>query len=265
MKISFVKYQGTGNDFVMLDNRTGKFSSLDKSQVAFLCDRKFGIGADGLILLEESPGLDFGMKYFNSDGNISSMCGNGGRCITAFADSLSIIAGSARFNAIDGLHEATIKTGSSIVVKLKMGDVEGCEIIGEDIFLNTGSPHYIKFVKDVIDVDVLSEGRKVRYNERFRKDGTNVNFVQLDGGKLIVRSYERGVEDETLSCGTGVTASVLASVVKGIISENAGVCEVKSMGGILKVYFEGAGNGFKNVWLEGEAKFVYTGEIDLLS
>ncbi len=263
MKIAFSKYQGTGNDFVLLDNRDGKYSSLKTSEVEFLCDRRFGIGADGLILLEKKSGYDFSMKYYNSDGNESSMCGNGGRCITAFANTLQLINGEAKFTAIDGEHEAIIKDKQSMIVKLKMGDVKGFEMIGDDIFLNTGSPHYVKFVNDTMKVDVVAEGKKIRYNERFKQEGTNVNFVQSTSSGLNVRSYERGVEDETLSCGTGVTASVLASVLKGVVKEDSKVCDVKSMGGMLKVYFEKEGNGFKDVWLEGEAKFVYSGEIEI--
>ncbi len=263
MKIAFSKYQGTGNDFILLDNRDERYSVLKASDVEFLCNRRFGIGADGLILLEKKSGYDFEMKYFNNDGNVSSMCGNGGRCITAFANSLQLINSDAKFTAIDGEHQSLIEDNKSMIVKLKMGDVKGCEMVGEDVFLNTGSPHYVKFVKDVMNVDVVTEGRKIRYNDRFSQEGTNVNFVAPVASGLSVRSYERGVEDETLSCGTGVTASVLASVIKGKVNEAAGVCEVKSMGGMLNVYFEKAGDGFKNVWLEGEAKFVYSGEIEI--
>ncbi|MEO8086073.1 MAG: diaminopimelate epimerase [Bacteroidota bacterium] len=263
MIINFSKYQGTGNDFIMLDNRNGNYSNLTNSQVEFLCDRKFGIGADGLILLEEKADFDFNMIYYNSDGNVSSMCGNGGRCITSYANSLQVINGKATFNAIDGSHESLIVSDQPMVVKLKMGDVNAIEQIGEDLFLNTGSPHYVRMVEDVMKVDVVEEARKIRNNQRFKSEGTNVNFVQLNASGLAVRSYERGVEDETLSCGTGITASVLASVMKGKIKDDAEFCEVKSLGGMLKVYFEKAGNGFKNVWLEGEAKFVYSGEIEL--
>jgi len=263
MKVAFAKYQGTGNDFVLIDNRNGNYDGLNAGQVNFLCDRKFGIGADGLILLEKNSGYDFNMRYFNSDGNISSMCGNGGRCITAFANSLSLINGEAMFTAIDGEHKAIIRHKEPMIVKLKMGDVNGYELIGSDIFLDTGSPHYVRFINDVMKIDVVAEGRKIRYSDRFKVEGTNVNFVEATQSGLNVRSYERGVEDETLSCGTGVTASVLASAVKGIINGAAGDCVVKSMGGLLNVHFEKSGKGFKNVWLEGEAKFVYSGEIEI--
>lgn len=263
MKLKFSKYQGTGNDFVLIDNRDGNYSAITNSQVAFLCKRRFGIGADGLILLEGKPGYDFSMKYYNSDGNVSSMCGNGGRCITAFAHAIKLIDRAAKFTAVDGQHESVIQDKKRMIVKLKMSDVHGCELVGDDVFLNTGSPHYVRFVNDVMTTDIVTDGRKIRYNERFRHEGTNVNFVQTTSTGLNVRSYERGVEDETLSCGTGVTASVLASVIKGFIRPDAGYCDVKSMGGMLKVYFEKAGDGFKNVWLEGAATYVYSGEIEI--
>lgn len=263
MNISFYKYEGTGNDFILLDNRDEKYSGLKNSQVEFLCNRNFGIGADGLILLENKNDYDFKMVYFNSDGNISSMCGNGGRCITAFANSLNLINGKAKFAAADGAHNSEIISKSPIIVKLKMADVNHHELIGSDIFLNTGSPHYVRFVDDVLRMDIVSEARKIRYNDRFKSEGTNVNFVQQSSEGLIVRSYERGVENETLSCGTGVTASVLASVIKGIAKKDASSLQVKSMGGMLVVHFNTTSTGFENVWLEGEATFVFKGEIEI--
>jgi diaminopimelate epimerase len=263
MKISFHKYHGTGNDFIMLDNRDGKYSALTEKQVEFLCDRRFGIGADGLILLENDADSDFKMVYYNSDGRISSMCGNGGRCIAAYAKSLSIIKDSTKFLAIDGMHEAIIKSDNPVVAKLKMKDVEEVERIGEDMFLNTGSPHYVRFVRNAITTDVVGEGRNIRNSERYKSEGTNVNFVEPLSDKLVVRSYERGVEDETLSCGTGIVASALASVSKGFIKADKGICNIKAMGGTLKVHYEKSGSGFKNIWLEGEATYVYKGEIEI--
>lgn len=263
MKISFLKYQGTGNDFILLDNRDGKYSGLKNSQIEFLCNRNFGIGADGLILLENRSGYDFKMVYYNSDGNISSMCGNGGRCITAFAHELKIIDKVAKFAAADGDHESLILSLSPVIVRLKMSDVKSIERIEKDIYLNTGSPHYVTFVNDLEKIDLLPEARKIRYNDRFKSDGTNVNFVQPIAGGLAVRSYERGVENETLSCGTGVTAAVLASAFSGIADKNISSVQVKSMGGMLKVHFKSTPDGFENVWLEGEAKFVFKGEIEI--
>jgi len=262
MIVHFSKYQGTGNDFVILDNRKKQYSSLNSLQIEFLCDRHFGIGADGLILLEPSAGKDFYMKYYNSDGNESSMCGNGGRCITAFANELNLIKDKANFKAIDGAHEAIITTHSPLAVKLKMSDVDEPELIAGDVFLNTGSPHYVRFVDNVSDLEIIYEAQKIRYNDRFRKEGTNVNFVQPLENILIVRSYERGVEDETYSCGTGVVGSVLASVAKEIVPAS-GKQTVHTKGGVLRVYYERDGNGFKNVWLEGEATFVFKGEIEI--
>ena len=263
MKISFFKYEGTGNDFILLDNRDEKYSALNRSQVEFLCNRNFGIGADGLILLEKKAPYDFNMVYYNSDGNISSMCGTGGRCITAFANALKLVNGEARFLTADGTHESVILSPSPVIVKLKMSDVNAFEKVGNDVYLNTGSPHYVTFVEDVSKTDVISEARKIRYSDRFKSEGTNVNFVQQSSGGLIVRSYERGVENETLSCGTGVTASVLASVINQKVNRDAMKVEVRSMGGPLSVHFTSTPAGFENVWLEGEAKFVFKGEIEI--
>jgi len=263
MIISFFKYEGTGNDFILLDNRDEKYSMLKNSQVEFLCNRNFGIGADGLILLEKNNPYDFKMVYFNSDGNISSMCGNGGRCITAFAHGLNLIKGEARFSAADGEHQSIIRSLSPVIVSLKMTDVNSYEQIGDDIFVNTGSPHYVSFVSDVRKMDIVSEARKIRYSDRFKSEGTNVNFVQRSSDGLIVRSYERGVENETLSCGTGVTASVLASAIKGFTGKDVSNVQVESMGGLLNVQFKSTQTGFENVWLEGEAKFVFKGEIEI--
>jgi diaminopimelate epimerase len=263
MKISFSKYHGTGNDFILLDNRKKKYSKLKEKQIEFLCNRRFGIGADGLILLEEASDADFKMVYYNSDGRISSMCGNGGRCLVAFANTLGIIKNKTKFIAADGLHEAIIESTEPIVVKLKMSNVATIETIGKDVFLNTGSPHYVRFVPNVASIDVNDEGSHIRNSAKFRKEGTNVNFVQPLGDKIIVRSYERGVEEETLSCGTGVVASVLASVSKGIIEKEKGFTVVNAMGGLLRVHYEKSGDGFKNVWLEGEATFIFSGEIGI--
>ena len=264
MKIFFTKYQGTGNDFVMLDNRSHAYSGLSAEQVRFLCDRRFGIGADGLILLEKETGYDFTMVYYNSDGRTSSMCGNGGRCITAFAHDLNLVNGQSHFHAVDGDHDAVITDKKNMTVKLRMSDVPQLEKTGEDYFLNTGSPHFVRFVKAVKEADLLTEARKIRYAERFLPGGTNVNFVQVDAGnRLTVRSYERGVEDETLSCGTGVTASVLAAAAAGKLDKGTGMCEVTSMGGPLKVFYTAAGEGFTGIWLEGNARFVYSGEIEI--
>lgn len=259
MKLTFYKYQGTGNDFVMVDNREIKISKNDTKLINHLCDRKFGIGADGLILLENSEDHkdDFKMVYFNADGNESSMCGNGGRCLVAFAKYLGIISDTARFTAIDGVHDATINDG---VVSLKMQDVS--EILDNEdfLFLNTGSPHHVVFSEEIKLKDIKKEGAEIRYSERYGEAGTNVNFVEgVSADTFSVRTYERGVEDETLSCGTGVTAVALAAYESGkTTSENV---NLKTPGGELSVTFKKTDKGFSDIWLSGPAVQVFKGEI----
>lgn len=260
MQIQFYKYQGTGNDFILIDNRKGLLS-LDSEQIKFMCHRKFGIGADGLILLELEPGADFKMVYFNSDGKESSMCGNGGRCIVSFAKSLGLCKEKTFFLAADGLHEALIDENE--MVSLKMLDVNEIEIGADYFYLNTGSPHYVKLVNDIENIDVLSEGKAIRYSDRFKLEGTNVNFIQKKDEQLFVRTYERGVENETLSCGTGVTAAALVASILGL-SNNKNNCLVKTMGGNLEVSFEKVlEKNFYNIWLKGFAVMVYKSEIML--
>ncbi len=261
MKISFSKYHGTGNDFIIIDNRKLKWMP-GQDEIARLCDRHFGIGADGLMLLTEKPGYDFYMTYYNSDGRESTMCGNGGRCMIVFAQSLGLSGSEARFRAIDGEHVGlTTQKKSSVIISLKMNDVTVDEIETEHLFLNTGSPHYVIFRSDVETLDIIAEARKIRFNDRFREKGTNVDFVEVRDDDLFVRSYERGVEDETLSCGTGVTASVLAYAV--INPDRRTFRNVKTIGGALRVSFKQAGNSFTDIWLEGPAVLVFKGEIDL--
>ncbi len=252
--LDFYKYQGTGNDFVMIDNRDYTFPK-DTETIKNLCDRRFGIGGDGLILLENGKDVDFTMVYYNSDGNESTMCGNGGRCIVAFAHFLDIFEDKCTFLAIDGLHEAEMNFGT---VKLKMIDVENIKNIEENYELNTGSPHFVKYVENVENYNVYQNGYDIRNSEKYAKEGINVNFVEkIDENKIFVRTYERGVEDETYSCGTGVTACAL-TFMKNNRSKKV---EVKVLGGNLKVYAEESENGFKNVWLEGPAKQVFKGKI----
>jgi diaminopimelate epimerase len=254
MEISFSKYHGTGNDFILIDNRD-KNISLTKEQVAFLCHRRFGIGADGLMLLETAEGYDFRMVYYNSDGGESTMCGNGGRCITAFAKRLHITSGKTNFIAIDGPHSATIHSDDTI--SLHMQDVADITHEQNHAILNTGSPHYILWVDDVANTDVFTTGRNIRTQEAFQPNGINVNFVQrLDNG-LRVRTYERGVEDETWSCGTGVTAAAIAA------SGNATghfTTPIETPGGKLEVSFtKETGDSAKQVILKGPAVFVFEG------
>ncbi len=259
MKLSFSKYQGTGNDFVIIDNRKG-LVHLSKEQVLHLCDRRFGIGADGLMLLNELQGYDFEMKYYNSDGRESSMCGNGGRCLTQFAYDKGLKKERYKFLAIDGEHEAIFSDKGW--VHLKMKDVNSIHKSHGDYVLDTGSPHFIKPVADVMDMNVFKEGREIRNSKDFEAEGINVNFVELVAGdKIIVRTYERGVEDETFSCGTGVTASALVFAHNDMGFNRI---EVQTKGGKLAVEFDKTGDdSFSNIWLCGPATFVFHGEIDV--
>jgi diaminopimelate epimerase len=260
MEIIFSKYQGTGNDFIIIDNRENKVENLEAQAVKKLCDRRFGIGADGLILLCNKEGYDFEMIYYNSDGNLSTMCGNGGRCIVRFAYDLGIHKNSYSFLAVDGAHEASIDLDSTI--RLKMQDVNDIEEhIGFSI-LNTGSPHYIKFGNGVRHLDVKKEGHEIRYSHAFEENGINVNFVEVTGPySIYVRTYERGVEDETLSCGTGVTAAALASA-----HNERGFNEVQVItnGGKLSVEFKKTDDKvFSDIYLCGPASFVFKGTIKI--
>lgn len=250
---TFYKYQGTGNDFVMIDNRALDFPKT-LNVIRQLCDRRFGIGADGLILLENDTTSDFKMVYYNADGNESTMCGNGGRCLVAFANSLKIFNQKCTFNAIDGVHEAEI---SGNHVKLKMIDVDNIQEHEGALVLNTGSPHLVKYVKNLNDLDVYQYGYSIRNSERFKHDGINVNFVeQLEHG-IFVRTYERGVEDETYSCGTGATAAAL-TYLKDHPQKSV---TVHVLGGELKVHASRNGNTFEDIWLEGPALQVFRGTI----
>lgn len=257
MQLHFDKYQGTGNDFILIDNRAGNIS-LSTAQIAFLCDRRFGIGADGLMLLENEKGYDFRMVYYNADGNESTMCGNGGRCITAFAKKLGVINDSASFIAIDGPHTVTINHDS--IVSLQMQDVTSVITENDYTELNTGSPHYVTFVDDVKTTDVFNTGRSIRNKERYQPKGINVNFVQRTEDGIIVRTYERGVEDETYSCGTGVTAAAIAASGDATGSFNT---SITTPGGKLSVSFEKDANGITQIFLNGPATYVYSGDVDV--
>lgn len=258
MQQEFYKYQGTGNDFVMIDNRLQTFDKNNTKHIAFLCDRRFGIGADGLILLENHDTYDFKMVYYNSDGNESTMCGNGGRCLVAFARDLGIITKNTVFEAIDGLHHAAI---TNDIVKLQMLDVDTIEKHENHVFLNTGSPHHVEFKDNIEDFDIKTEGAKIRYGAPYNEAGSNVNFVKkLTNDTFTVRTYERGVEDETLSCGTGVTAVAIAMHATNQTTSNN--VNLNVQGGKLNVSFTKDTNGaYKNVWLVGPANFVFKGTI----
>jgi diaminopimelate epimerase len=260
MKYTFYKYHGTGNDFVIIDNRDNHFQA-DMKLIKFLCDRRFGIGADGLMTLINDNEYDFFMRYYNSDGNESSMCGNGGRCMVAFANMLGLVNERADFRAIDGIHEAYISEPD--YVKLRMNDVERIQHYGKDYFVDTGSPHYVRFLEEIDLIDVKSEGRNIRNSKEFGKSGTNVNFISILGdGEIKMRTYERGVEDETWSCGTGTVASAIITAYKSQPDINA--YTIHAPGGNLKVQFERKGpEEFRNIWLEGPATFVYQGVIKI--
>jgi diaminopimelate epimerase len=260
MEINFFKYEGTGNDFVMIDNRKETFPKDDVKLIAHLCNRRFGIGGDGLILLENDANSDFKMVYFNSDGNQSTMCGNGGRCLVAFANKLYIIDKSATFTAIDGLHHATISDEG--IVSLQMKNVDSVTNSTDYVFLDTGSPHHVQLVSDLFHINVKENGSAIRYDDLYGHSGANVNFVkQINSDTFSIRTYERGVEDETLSCGTGATAVAIAMKFIGKTTSNA--IKINVEGGKLEVSFDNNEGKFTNVFLKGPATFVFEGKINI--
>jgi diaminopimelate epimerase len=258
MIIPFNKYHGTGNDFIIIDNRNSVFNPAATATVKNLCTRRFGIGSDGLILISAHADYDYEMKYYNSDGNESSMCGNGGRCAAAFSYKYGIAGLEQRFLTFDGVHEAVIKGD---VIRLKMNNINEIKTPGTDYFLDTGSPHFVRFVRNVKNFKVFDEGKKIRNSREFSPGGTNVNFVEVTDDHIFVRTYERGVEDETLSCGTGITASAIASVLEGHFDTNS--VNVKTLGGSLSVEFRIENHRIVDVWLCGPAAFVYEGEVEV--
>jgi diaminopimelate epimerase len=259
MIINFHKYQGTGNDFIVIDNRDLLINP-NLLDIASICDRRFGIGADGLILIQNHDDLDFHMIYFNSDGS-QSFCGNGSRCALAFAKKLGIIKTKARFLSTDGIHESNIDGDQYNIL---MHDVSDCEKGDHFYFINTGSPHYILFVDDVVKIELLKIAREIRYSERFERDGVNVNFVEAYKDILKVRTYERGVEDETLSCGTGVTAVALAWHLKNDMPEGHHKQEIVTPGGRLLVSYNYlGGQKFSDIHLIGPAEAVFEGQINV--
>lgn len=262
MEINFTKYHGTGNDFILIDNR-GANLDLSQEQIAHLCHRQFGIGADGLITISDLADFDFQMKYYNSDGGEGTMCGNGGRCITAFAGTRGVFNKKARFLAIDGEHQAEILAvdRNEFLISLKMSDVDHIQKFNDGFFLNTGSPHFVKYVTDIDKIDVYKEGKQLRWDDRFQPGGTNVNFVEISKENLIVRSFERGVENITLSCGTGVIASAL--VTSTLIENRRSFFDIQTIGGNLRVRFNRNDTGFSNIWLEGPAVKVFEGRTEI--
>ncbi len=258
MSLKFKKYQGTGNDFILIDNISGEWNTMSIDVIQLLCDRKFGIGADGLIKLNKAVNFDFEVDYYNSDGS-KSFCGNGARCAVAFAKEIGLIIDEkTTFLAIDGEHEAFFQGG---LVSLKMNDVQHVELHNQDFILNTGSPHYIHYVSQIEGFDIYNYGKEIRYSNLFQKDGINVNAVQeLNNNTLKMKTYERGVEAETLSCGTGVTAAALVSAYKRN-TLGSFLFKVFTPGGELKVNFERTELGFSNIWLTGPATFVFEGSV----
>jgi diaminopimelate epimerase len=262
MQLEFYKYQGTGNDFVMIDNRSKTFPKENTELVAHLCNRRFGIGADGLILLETDTETDFRMVYYNSDGNLSSMCGNGGRCLVAFAKKLNLIQKETTFVATDGLHYATVADDG--IVSLQMIDVASIKNTSEYSYLNTGSPHHVQLVDNLEQYNVKENGAAIRYGNLYGKEGSNINFVKkINENTFSLRTYERGVEDETLACGTGATAVAIA--MNAIGQTDLNVINLNVEGGKLTVSFEKGNGKYTNVFLKGPAEFVFKGTIAIQS
>ena len=257
-KLNFHKYQGTGNDFVMIDNRQNDFPKDNIKLIEFLCNRRFGIGGDGLILLENDSETDFKMVYYNSDGNQSTMCGNGGRCIVAFAKSLNVIENNATFMAIDGLHHATINQNG--IVSLQMQDVSDIKIEKDYTFLNTGSPHHVTMVENLASYNVKENGSRIRNSDLYGKTGSNINFVsQISENEFTIRTFERGVEDETLSCGTGATATAIA--MHATKKTNSSLIKINVEVGMLEISFNNIDNKYESIFLTGKAEFVFAGAI----
>ena len=260
MQLEFYKYQGTGNDFVMIDNRSNTFPKQNTQLVAHLCERRFGIGADGLILLDTDATTDFRMVYYNSDGNLSSMCGNGGRCLVAFAKKLNVIQNETTFMATDGLHHATV--GADGIVSLQMIDVAEIKNTQDYSFLNTGSPHHVQIVEDLQHFNVKENGAAIRYGNLYGQAGSNINFVKkIDETTFSLQTYERGVEDETLACGTGATAVAIAMNATG--QTNSNEINLNVEGGKLAVSFDIEDGKYTNVFLKGPAEFVFKGTIQI--
>ncbi len=258
--IKFYKYHGAGNDFIMIDNRQQSFKSNKKQLAINICKRRFGVGSDGLIFIENDTDSDFLMDFLNPDGS-RSFCGNGSRCAVKFAHTLGIFKGqNTTFKAIDGIHKAQL---INQLVKIQMKDVPSPQQIGNDYFINTGSPHYIKYVKNINQLNIIELGHSIRYSNTYKKEGVNVNAVEkINKHHIKVRTYERGVENETLACGTGVTACALSYAQLNQLKNST--IKVDAVGGQLEVSFTQQPNGsFTNIWLTGPAKFVYKGKYDL--
>ena len=259
MKINFFKYQGAGNDFILIDHTQSPLKNIDNKLIEQLCHRRFGVGADGLMFITRHKEYDFEMLYFNADGQAGSMCGNGGRCIVAFAKHLGIIDRETNFLAVDGPHYARISENGEWI-DLQMIDVDTITNDGEAYVLNTGSPHYVAFQEELDQYDVYQNGKAIRNNSTYQEKGINVNFVEDKGDHLFVRTYERGVEDETYACGTGVTAVAMA-VAKHKNQTGHITTDIRVLGGNIKIEFDFDGKSFTNVFLCGPAKLVFEGAV----
>ena len=264
MNIEFSKFHGTGNDFIVIDNRQGRIT-LNQEKIAFLCHRRFGIGADGLMMLGTADPEDFSMTYYNADGKKGSLCGNGARCVTAFAFQLGIINHECRFKTFDGIHQARIESKSSsgpLLIKVSLQDVTGINKLTQNSYsLDTGSPHYVEFVDKLATVDVFNSGKKIRWDKRFLPAGINVNFVEKAKNKLLVGTFERGVEDVTLSCGTGVTAAAIAATAQ--LQDGDYSWNIVTSGGELEVEFRKINSSYTNVWLKGPGLHGFSGSIQV--
>jgi len=261
MLVHFSKYHGTGNDFIMIDGRNQDCSDFDTKRIKQICHRRFGIGGDGLIILQKSKNFDFKMRYYNADGGEGTMCGNGGRCITSFAHKLGIISRETTFEGIDGLHAASILSGEEI--RLKLVDVTGVERLKDGYLLNTGSPHFVSFVENLDDLNVAREGAEIRQQSRFGKGGVNVNFTEANSGTIAVRTFERGVEGETWSCGTGVTAAAISARIH--LGSDKLSYTIQTRGGLLNVSFRTVDQKhFFDIYLSGTASHVYDGSFEII-
>jgi diaminopimelate epimerase len=264
MHIKFTKYEGAGNNFIILNNFKKDYSKLKKSQIRNLCNRHFGIGADGLILINKSNKADFEMVYHNADGKVGSMCGNGARCAVLFCIHAGLIKNKAMFLAYDGLHYAIADIrGNSIKpnIEITMSDVASIKKLLNGFVLNTGSPHFVKFVDNIDRLDVVAEGRKIRNHKLFKEEGINVNFVTAKEDKIYIRTYERGVEDETLACGTGITAAAIVAHFAQVINQSK--IKVIAKGGNLSVAFSMKNYSYRNITLKGPASLVFQGAIKI--
>ena len=260
MNFDFKKYQGAGNDFIIIDDRLKNFPENNINLISQLCNRNIGIGADGMILVQNSKIGDFKMRYFNADGYPGTLCGNGGRCVFAFARHLNIINDKASFEASDGLHSAAIKKDN--LVCIDMNDVNNITKNGNSLFLDSGSPHHLEFVEDVSKINVNDEGANIRYGKTYLDEGTNVDFIELiDEKKIKIRTYERGVERETLACGTGAVASGIGAHYLGLTKSNN--INISTLGGNLKVEFNKLMNRYTNIKLIGPAEFVFSGNFEI--